>query len=103
MERASAMDRAKLLAKRVRDHRVIGAYRRLFTDGNGALTADAVEVIADLTRVARSGIADDRTMSDADLRDYSARRTVLLHILSRMDLNGARLAQLAAQVREETR
>lgn len=103
IERASLADRARHKMRRIRDHRIISAYRRLFVEADGTLKPDAVDVIADLSAVARLGIVDGPTMSDAEMREAAGRRTMALHLIARMDLDGSRLAKLAAQLREETR
>lgn len=93
---ARARGRLRLIG---RQNRML-AYRALFIGADGELKAEAIDVIADLAAVARLGFADDASMTDAQLRDRAARRAIVLHLISRIDLNGNQLAKIRQQIRD---
>ncbi len=77
------------------------SYRALFLDADGNLKPEAVDVIADMSAVATIGVADQAGTSEAVLRDRAGRRTMTLHVIARMDLDGSRLRDLAGKLRRE--
>lgn len=111
---ASAVDRVRIRAEQrtllnlfarrraVDRHNIIHAYRRLFLDESGELSAVAIEVIADISEVAQLGRFDPGTVSDSEMRERNGRRALALHILSQIDLDGSRLRKLAKTMRETT-
>ena len=86
-------------ARRLRDFRVVRAYRDLFLDANGKLKPSAVQVIADFSAVARLGTTSNIASTEGELREYSGRRNLALHIIGRLDLDGSRLRDLARNLR----
>ncbi len=91
----------KLVAKWLWKDRVVRSYQKLFLDAAGNLKPEAIDVIADLSAVAQIGVADQAGMSEAVLRDRAGRRTMALHVIARMDLDGSQLRDLAAKLRRE--
>lgn len=96
LRKRSLLARMRAIVERDR----VLAYKRLFLDPDGELSADAMAVIADLGRVARVGIVDGPQMSDTELRTMAGRRAMVLHILARLDLSGEKMKRLATVIRE---
>lgn len=80
--------------------RVVLAYRKLFVGEDGQLTPEAVIVMADIGNTARLGVVDLAAASDAELRERAGRRSLALHIIGRMDLDGSALRDLSKKLRE---
>jgi hypothetical protein len=76
------------------------AYRRLFLGPDGELTPDAVRVLGDLAARALIGVSDAAATSGADLRDRAGKRSIVLHLMRRLDQSGVRLKELALKLRE---
>lgn len=87
--------------KRVAKRNAIMAYRRLFLDAEGNMKPDAVAVIADIAALAQLGRVLPPYATEGELRAFEGRRSMALHILGRMDLDGSRLRDLAKKMREE--
>lgn len=87
--------------KRAAKRNTIMAYRRLFLDGAGNVKADAAEVIADITALAQLGRVLPPYATEGELRAFEGRRSMALHILGRLDLDGTRLRDLAKKMREQ--
>lgn len=80
--------------------RVVLAYRKIFVGPDGNLTPDAIVVLADIGNTARLGVADPVAASDGALRERVGRRSLALHIIARMDLDGAALREVSNKLRE---
>ncbi|NLS27937.1 hypothetical protein S2M10_29390 [Sphingomonas sp. S2M10] len=80
--------------------KTIRAYRAVFLGADGRITSHAARVIADLGAVAKLGLAATPDMPEAVLRDRAGRQTVVLHLLARMDLDGAALDDINKKIRE---
>jgi hypothetical protein len=79
--------------------RVYAAFDALFLDGKGELTPDAELVLRDLVKVSRMGEIGAH-LTDAELRDIQGRRTIVLHLLNRLDRDGSRRHRLTTALRE---
>ena len=91
------------IARRIRlvlKAKTIQAYRAVFVGGDGRVTPQAARVIADLGGVARLGLAPPPDTPDAVLRDRAGRQAIVLHLLARLDLDGAALHDLNKKIRE---
>jgi hypothetical protein len=84
----------------LRDRETILAYRRAFTDEAGLVTPAGTAMIADLMAVTRTGEIDNAKLSNDELRYLAGMRAVLIHIMQRLDLNGAKLRHLASRLKE---
>lgn len=89
-------ERVKRIAKR----NTIMAYRRLFLDAEGGVKPDAIDVIADIAALAQLGRVLPPYATEGELRAFEGRRSMALHILGRLDLDGTRLRDLAKKMRE---
>lgn len=89
--------RAKRLWALIAQRRTMRAYARLFTDADGALTADAQLVLADLAVAAGMGKVRPTHGAEA-LHFQEGKRGLLLHVLAKMDPSNIEL--LASKIRE---
>jgi hypothetical protein len=95
--RKSPVDRARDLLKLGTRARLLGAYRRVFLTAEGALTPDAALVIDDLASIAQLGRAAVGWPS-SELHEREGARSVVLHLLSRIDRKALR--EVARKMRE---
>jgi hypothetical protein len=79
--------------------RTYAAFDALFLDATGGLTPDAEIVLRDLVKVSRMGEIGAH-LTDAELRDIQGRRTIVLHLLNRLDRDGSRRHVLTEALRE---
>lgn len=97
---ALANRRSALIARIKRKFGAIRAYRTVFLDEDGTVSAAGAKVLADIGAVGRLGYVDPPAATDAILRERVGRRALALHIISRLDLGGEQLRTLAHQLRE---
>lgn len=92
--------RALRLAQLGAQFATVRAYRAVFLDEHGELTPDAVRVIADIASEAGIGFATSPAISDTELRELAGRRTLALHVLTRLDKAGVKMRDIARKMRE---
>lgn len=100
VEARTAQTRRSLRDRLIRRSNTVTAYRRLFLTDAGELKPEAARVLGDIARVAGLGAALPDTTTDAALRQREGMRSIALHVLARIDLDGSKLRDLSQQIRE---